>query len=358
MKVSNRSRLVFATLSILLVLIVAAPHAYAQAAATPGDDNQPVPIVAQAPGHFPTYKAVKTSGAKIPAGAARNTGAPTSSAAVAGPLSARLTRMCSAFSGSPSGIAPVAGGQLIEDWATGKLWFYKTSTKSCTLIESPPSGGSGNGYWGLAVRKGLVVAISFDLQGFWTCKWDSTTFTCKSRSAFIYLPSSFCASMPAGYCNPDGIAFDPSNHLWYEDPVNGVEVELPSVATGSGAVGTVFSYGAPVIGIVIDSGNNHWVVDASCSGDVFENGGLVVQTGDDFNAVTISTSNPSHTAHLYGSVANECGNYPYPFVGDISDATILPHPYSSGSDEMPGVSTPLYFTDINFGKVWLTTDQS
>jgi len=340
------------------MLVVSVPHAYTQVTPTAPDDNQPVPVQPTANTHFAGYKPVKANGAMIPPGASPKTGPPQGTTATEGPLRPNLNRVCSAFSGSPAGIATVAEGQLIEDWATGKLWFYNTSTKSCSLILTPPKGGSGKGYWGLAVRKSLVALINFNLQGLWTCNWDSTSLTCKNRSAFIHLPGSFCASMPAGYCNPDGIAFDPSNNLWYEDAVNGVEVELTSVSTGSGAVGTVYSYGAPVIGIAIDGSSNHWVVDASCSGDVFENGNLLVQTGGDFNAVSISTSNPSHSAHLYGTVANQCGNYPFPFVGDISDAIILPSPYSSGSDEMPGISTLLYFTDINFGRVWLTTDKA
>ena len=78
--------------------------------------------------------------------------------------------------------------------------------------------------------------------------------------------------------------------------------------------------------------------------------------GDDLTADQISTLNPTNTAHLYLAVQNDCGNYPFPFVGEPTKGIILPHPYSSGFDVMPGLSTLLYFADLSLDCVWLTID--
>jgi hypothetical protein len=98
---------------------------------------------------------------------------------------------------------------------------------------------------------------------------------------------------------------------------------------------------------------NHWVSDYSCAGNVWENGVVKFSAGDELWGIGISTLNPSKKAHVYVAVDNFCGHYPYPFVGDITDLVILPHPYNSGSDEMNGLSTQLYFDDW-VDIVWLT----
>jgi hypothetical protein len=172
--------------------------------------------------------------------------------------------------------------------------------------------------------------------------------------------------MPAGYCQPIGAAFDPSMNLWYVDISNGVEVEL-TAASHYSAVGVFRSYTdnlncipgitcAPLTGITIDSKGNHWVVDSSCAGNVYDNGIWQFSVGDDLENAQISTLNPTNTAHLYLVVSNFCGNYPFPFVGEPTKGIILPHPYSSGWDDVPGLSTLLYFTDYEFYHVWLTVD--
>jgi hypothetical protein len=164
--------------------------------------------------------------------------------------------------------------------------------------------------------------------------------------------------MIAGSCDPIGLAFDKKGNLWYVDLENAVEVELTK-ASGYSKVGATRSYcsyglGCELAGIVIDSAGNHWVTDFSCTGNVYKNGKIVFTAGDELWGITISTLNPSKMANLYVAVTNACGNYPYPFVGDASDFTILPHPYTTGGDAMPGISTQLYFTDVTNEFVWLT----
>jgi len=255
------------------------------------------------------------------------------------------------------GIVTIPSGQLFEDWSTGNLWYINTATGKCSAIQKAPSGGVGGGYWGMAFKGTLVALINWRLQGLWTCTLTlSPTTQCSAVSAFIHLPSSFCASMPYGFCNPDGSAFDPKGNLWYADTVNGVEVELTK-ASGFTKVGVVnfFPYG--IIGVVIDSAGNHWVIDNTCAGNLYKNGIFVGANGDDVDAITISTQNPTHTPDIYVTIANFCDNYAYPFIGNMSTMTILPSPYGSGADTMPGISTLLYFTDYSFDRVWLTTNK-
>jgi len=332
----------------MLILVFATPHAFA-------DDEEiiPTPLSPAANVKYAGYLATKTTGApSLPASAAR-TGTGTGSP---GPLLKGFPKsVCSIPGDTPGGIASGPGGQFIEDWYTGSLWFYNTATKTCGLLQHAPAGAAGDGYFGIAVKGSLVALISWDMEGLWTCKYSSTLHKCTSVSSFIPLPSTFCASMPYGYCNPDGIAFDKGKNLWYVDIVNAVEVEL-TMASNYLQVGTTYSYGSRLVGITIDSSGNHWVVDNTCSGNLYKNGVWKGSNGDDVEAIAISTINPEHTAQIYVTVENACGNYAYPFVGDMNDAVILPHPYSSGADAMNGISTKLYFTDWSYDFVWLTKD--
>ena len=168
--------------------------------------------------------------------------------------------------------------------------------------------------------------------------------------------------MPAGYCNPDGIAFDLKKNLWYVDVVNGVEVLLTAASHYNTVGGWLFygpGYGSTdgLVGIAIDSKGNHWVVDTTCAGNLYENTVFTgFSAGDALDSIAISSSNPSHKPHIYVGVTNFCGNYLFPFVGDWTDYIVLPHPYESGGDAINGISTLLYFTDWSYNWVWVTTD--
>jgi hypothetical protein len=140
-----------------------------------------------------------------------------------------------------------------------------------------------------------------------------------------------------------------------------MEVELTKASHYSAVGGTrsicSVGTGCYLAGIVIDSAGNHWVSDYSCTGNVYENGVVKFSAGDALYGIQISTLNPSKKAHLYVAVTDGCYNYPYPFVGDVSDLMILPHPYNTKVfDWMPGLSTLLYFTDLPNDYVWLTAE--
>ena len=246
------SKLVYAvsTISLMLILVFATPHAYAD-----DDENQPVPVMPPANMKFPGYQPVNTTGAIIPPGAAP--GAAPISAIPTTPIERGMKALCTIPGGRPGGIASVSGGQLIGDWETGNLWFYNTATHSCTLIEKSPLPSIG--YWGLAVTGSLVVLSRwYQPAAWWYCHYSSKTHTCTFWK-WLYIPPTapFCAAMPAGHCNPDGIAFDKSKNLYYVDVVNGVEVEL-TAATQYAWFQVVRWYSTKVIGIVIDSAGNHW----------------------------------------------------------------------------------------------------
>jgi len=346
-------KLVYAvfTISLMLILVFATPHVYA-------DDETPLRPAALV--RFPGYHPVKTTGSPpLPPSMTRSGTRPLAKPSATVTWSNGLTPVCSIPSGRPSGVATGPGGQFIEDWVTGNLWFYKTATKKCTLIQTAPAGATAKGYDGMAVTGTLVALISFDAQGLWTCTLlfapPFSSGKCKP-SAFIPLPSAFCASMPTGHCFPIGIAFDKSKNLWYVDDDNNIEVELTAASHYTTVGTTQGPYGSELIGIAIDSNGNHWVVDATCAGNLYENGVVVASAGDDLESIAISTSNPSHKANIYVLVSNFCGNYAFPFVGDMSDGIILPHPYNSGADDTPGISTLLYFADYAYDQVWVTQD--
>ena len=347
------SRLLVGFLTILLmvmVLLVPPPHVYAD------DDSglPPAPALPSKIGKFPGYNPVKISVSVLPPSG----------------FTGSVKSVCTIPSDDTGGIATVSGGQLIGDLYTGDLWFYNTAKKTCSIVQSPPSGANG-GFWGLAaVKQGttsyLVALDSYGglAPGLWTCTFSTSTHLCTSVSSWITIPSSFCSTLISHVCYPYGMAFDKSRNLWYVDVVNEVEVELTKAshytAVGPGEPYSLTCEGAgsgcKLVGIVIDSSGNHYWTDRSCLGEVYKNGALFFSAGDSLNGITISTSNPSKTAHLYVTLTNGCGHYPYPFVGDVNDLTILPSAYSSGADEMPAISTSLYFTDDSHDMVWHTYD--
>jgi len=354
MKILIRPKWIIGILTILLMLtlLVAVPPTYA-------DDNSgglpPVPSLPARNGHFPGYHPVKTTGSVIAPGTTPSVPFP-SKLPAPGPASPSwgngVKQICAAIP-SPAGIATVTGGQLIADYITGDLWFYNTAKKTCTMIQTPPTGFPSPAFsWGLAVT-GTLVAVSSETGVLYTCTYSSTTHTCGKESSLITISPTFCTAESFEKCNPNGMAFDKSKNLWYADSQNYQEVELTKASHYS-SVGTVNSFSTEVVAVAIDSGGNHWVVDQSCSGNLYENGVVMATAGDALSSVAISTQNPSHTAHFYVGVTNLCLNYASPFIGDISDFTALPSPFSSGVGfNLPGISTLLYFTGDG---AWQTGD--
>lgn len=342
-------KMLLVVIAITMILTSAAPFSFA------------------APTKFPKYVAKKTTGSPqlskllsklgtfMPSNGLDQNGAQNPA------VSSSNIKLVCGFS-SPfriGGIATGPGGQFIERWDTGDLWFYDATSGTCKLIHVAPNGGycspgSTCGYVGIASKGSLVALISWGVDGLWTCTFSSQSHSCASVSAFIHLPSAFCSSMPTGFCNPDGVAFDQANNLWYVDVVNGVEVELTQVSHYM-KVGTVYFYGAPIDDIAIDPANgNHWVSDYTCAGNVYKNTVPVSSAGDALGSIALSNLNPSHVTHVYVGVTAQCGNYPFAFVGDQNEFIILPTPFTS-SNPTPGISTRLYFSDF-FGHVWLTKD--
>jgi len=266
--------------------------------------------------------------------------------------------------------------QLFEDWLSGDLWAFHPKSGglnggTCALIQA--SAVPSVGYYGMAIAGpyGLydyVALLNYYGTG-WLCLYTNgggaNDFGVCAATETIGPPASFCLSQPAGVCNPDGQAFDPSGNLWYVDYFNGDEVELLSEC-GWTCVGTVNYYPAtfygslpaPVVGLYIDSSDNHWAVAEDCSGTLYYNLVAVYAVLDDVEAVTISAANHYHTNNVYVAVDNFCGTYPYAFIGDLSTGFILPHPYANGSSDFEGICNLLSFSDSSFAlpldKVWTT----
>jgi hypothetical protein len=340
--------MVFALFLIMVILVATVPYAQANADKYPG-------YVARKRVGSPALPALLSSlGALMPSPGLEN---PSESS----PTLPSVSAVCS-FS-SPfliGGVVSAPGGQFIERWDTGDLWFYNTTSRTCNFVHSAPAGGSCSpgsrcGYYGIASKDTLVALISWGVKGLWTCTFSTLqSHKCASVSAFIRLPHSFCSSMLSRFCNPDGAAIDKAANLWYVDVVNGVEVELTSASTYS-QVGVVHFYRAPVDGIAIDLTNgNHWVSDYTCAGDVFLNGALVSQAGDALGSIALSKLNPHGTTHVYVGVTAACGNYRFAFVGDQNEFVILPTPFTS-SNPIPGISAQLFFSSF-FRHVWSTKD--
>ena len=338
--------------------------------------------------HFPGYKANTTKGVGVPymmvrPGVSKGpyVGKPGTlpDPTLGGPPQPRLD--CAGV-GVPSGtvgsVLQTRSVTLFTDWSTGDLWAFQPKAGGLNgggcadILTSPvPSVGYvGNAIEGPYGFYDIVAALNYFGTG-WVCLYTnggaSSDYGLCVATGLIGPPAAFCAAQPAGVCNPDGQAFDPSGNLWYVDVVNGDEVELLA-GCGFTCVGTVNYYpasisgvtgligtGGPVVGLAIDTFGNHYTVTGfpDCSGTFYYNLIPVFAIGGDSGAVALSATNHYHTTLIYVSVNNFCGTYKFPFVGDISTGFILPHPYSAGVDQMYGISNLITFGSF-YGNVWTT----
>lgn len=259
------------------------------------------------------------------------------------------------------GVVTGAGGVFFVDYSNGNI-FHWDSSNGQNLIASPYPEGVSDGYNGIAVKSfsglGLRVAVITDtLDGLYYCN-SATFFSCGSESGFIPLIPSVCSSMPAGFCNPTGLAFDKAGNLWYADPSNDMECEL-DVRTGYTSFVQCNSapVGATPVGIFIDSSGNHWLADDSCNGDVIENDATLFSIGDSIGSIVISNKNPVPSNHIYVGIEGFCSSLA-PGIKDLNDGLYVT---KFGSQvNIPGISTGLYFTTNNFlgGDLWKTKDKT
>jgi hypothetical protein len=250
------------------------------------------------------------------------------------------------------------GGAFVEDWMTGQL-LWCASDRSETVIADPQSFEDGwYGMGGISTSIGLVLVLSHNAsdgsQSFWMCLVASPT-GCGILSRFITLPFSFCSNLPAGYCNPAGVAIDRKLNIYYADAVNGMVVKCSSGSSYQSCTILENLPGKPT-GLFRDSSGNLWVSDESCSGKVWENGVLKFTVGDAVEGITISKLNPSKTPHVFVGVDGSCTKTAA-HVLDLTDGKPLPTNLIQ-PDRIIGLIPKLIFDAWNKGIVYKTSDKA
>jgi hypothetical protein len=306
-----------------------------------------IPLVASASG--------SNAGMNLPGG---RDYVPGVSADGASPPAASLTFLCNPGPGIPSVLYKgPAGGVFLEDYDTGDLLWCNSGHSS--VIATPPTGGSNFCYFGMAgmsTSLGLVLVLDTCYNGFWFCL-GATQTGCAIESAFMTFPSGFCSTMTSGTCDPDGIALDKKLNIYYTDQTNLKVVECTNASHYQSCTVLENLGGTPSF-LFRDGSGNLWVSDQSCSGFVWKNGVLQYTLNDKTGAMTISSSNPSKTAHLYLAISGSCGTFPYSFIFDITDGKQLPTPFSPSTTTLiPGLTPSLQFSAFNNGTVYKTTDK-
>jgi hypothetical protein len=259
----------------------------------------------------------------------------------------------------PSGVYKGGfGGAYFEDDLTGNLyWCAKGTTHlvADSAFTSQPyehMAGIVNKTYGLV----LVLDLAWTgTPGFWFCYGASSTL-CISQSNFISLPTTFCSKMPAGSCLPEGIALDGKLNVYYVDGQNKVVVKCTSVSNYQKCK-VIETLSDEPTNLFRDTHGNIWVTDYGCLGDVWENGVLQYSLSDSVGAITISSSNPSKSPHLYLAINAGCGFYSMSFIFDVTDGNIV-SAFTSTTHDMLGFSTGLQFTDVYDASVYQAIDKT
>lgn len=262
--------------------------------------------------------------------------------------------------GSPTyGVYAVKGGAFVET-IDGKLWFCTSGGGAGSPIALPPSGT--DGYQGMGgIREStlgiVLVLISYVNNGFWFC-FGATTTGCTVESNFISLPSTFCKSLSAGYCDPGGAALDKNLNVYYVD-ISSAVVAKCTYSSSYKVCTVIENLSGNPFGIFRDPSNGDlWVTDLSCNGHVWKNGVIKYTLNDTLEGITMSAANPSKIPHLYVGVVALCGTFSFSTIYDVMDKTIvtpLGKPFS-GSNDIPAISTKLQFTSGSIDKVFVTKD--
>ena len=263
------------------------------------------------------------------------------------------------FIGRTEGAWPASGGVYVEyDIGTVEMFLSYCSSKGISSVAYPPSGAPAWNYSSMGGVStsllGTVLALdSNNPPGFWLCEGVRTT-GCNIESTYITLPSGFCSAQPTAKCDMQGIALDKNLNVYYADPAN-AEVVKCTLSSGYQTCTVIEKLSAKPTSIFRASSGEIWVTDASCSGNVWKNGVLQYSLSDSLGGITMSSSNPSKTSHLYFAIQATCGFYSYAFVFDKTDDQALPSPFS-GSAQIPFITTKLQFTTGNSETVYLIKD--
>ena len=265
----------------------------------------------------------------------------------------------------PTGIYAIGTGVYVEDWDTGNLmWCGKDGSQF--IVESPPLDGGGLGYTGMAgVNTGLglvLVLVSWSADagpGLWFCFGATPVQSsgCAFQSAFILLPSSFCATLKTGTCSPGGIALDSALNVYYTDFANAVVVKC-SLLSANQHCAVIETLSRKPFGLYRNPATGDlWVSDDSCTGYVWKNGVVQYTLNDELEGITISSANPTKTPHVYVADTEFCSLTAPAHIQDLTDGKSL-HTPLTGAEEILGITTGLQFTAFDTGDVWSVRDRS
>ncbi len=256
-------------------------------------------------------------------------------------VGASATTLCPSIPNYPSDFPtkmyPAPGGGAFVETGSGNLVYCAGGTAT-TIATNPEPSAPWDGMGGvISPIYGIVLALTSYAptpgSGVWLC-FTATSFGCNSgTSQFITLPSSFCSTEPAGYCEPIGTALDSSLNLYYVDYANAKLVECMysntyQTCTNLPASSALKGYSPIGLALV---GGTFYVADHSCSGRVWKGTksslSVIYKTGEALTDITASKNNPTKTLHVYGVFSGSCkGTGAY--VKDLTDGKKLSGPYS------------------------------
>ncbi len=313
-----------------------------------------------------------------------------------------ITTLCSSLPGgdTPGGVFPApGGGAFVLDKNNGNLVFCNGG--SSKVIAKAPAGspqGFSNcgfscftGFGGITTSTNGVVLVliappaqNTNSAGLWFCK-GATATGCKSVTAFTLVPSNFCNNEASAICVPVGASLDNSLNLFWADPVSFAFVECTAAShyqacknlPSTNALANEVSCGG------CDNGpewmatqGSTFYISAYCNGFINKettttnSAPKAFTLNSEIGGVAVSTSNPSHSAHVYAAIDGK--NTPSfcnakfragtPVIKDLTDNKVLPTPILSSKQVFGGLDSSLQFIVVpatsltSGGSVYQTTD--
>ena len=216
----------------------------------------------------------------------------------------------------PTKVFPDSTGGAFVETGDGNLVFCGSGTTT-TIATNPEPSAPWDGMGGVNTAiYGTVLALTSYAptpgSGLWICYGASSSGCAFGTSAFIVLPSSFCSTEPAGYCEPIGTALDSSLNLYHVDYANAKLVECTASSgyqscTNLPASSALKGYSPIGLALV---GGTFYVADDSCSGRVWKGTksslSVIYKTGEALTDITASKNNRTKTLHIYGVFSGIC----------------------------------------------------
>lgn len=267
--------------------------------------------------------------------------------------SAKLKTLCSTEIHVPGGVYPISTSEAyLENWSSGNLTVCGGGAD--TTIATPPAGFSYSGYAGMA---GVKVSGKLDLILIswgprpspavgWYCL-NATPTGCQSTAGFT-LPSSFCSSESAGYCNPDGLVIAKTLAFTYVDVINEQMVSCSAHAVSCSVDGASADFSGFLPSEIVQSRSTLYVSDNSCTGYIWEGSTtsmtVLTHLGDALGGIAF------HQKTLYVADWGTCTSSPAHII-DVKTGSSLPTPFT-GPEELIGLDSDLQWGSYQAGGVY------